>query len=142
VVEGADGARIEPGTVVVAPGDRHMEVASREHLRIYDGPYENSCRPSVDPLFRSVATHFGSHTLAVVLTGMGRDGLRGAEDVAFAGGHILVQDEASSVVWGMPGFVSRAGLADAAMPLDGLAAEIVRRLGVGRDAAMAAGASS
>jgi len=142
VVEGADGARIDPGTVCIAPGDRHMEVASRERLRVYDGPHENSCRPSVDPLFRSVATYFGPHTLAIVLTGMGRDGLRGAEDIAIAGGHILVQDEATSVVWGMPGFVSRAGLADAALPLDELPAEIVRRLGVGRDAAMVAGASS
>jgi two-component system chemotaxis response regulator CheB len=142
VVEAADGVRVSPGTVYVAPGDRHMEVASREHLRVYDGPHENSCRPSVDPMFRSVATHFGPHTLAIVMTGMGRDGLRGAEDVARAGGHLLVQDEDTSVVWGMPGFVSRAGLADAAVPLGALAGEVLRRLGVGRDAAMVAGAAS
>jgi two-component system chemotaxis response regulator CheB len=142
VVEAADGARVAPGTVYVAPGDRHMEVASREHLRVYDGPHENSCRPSVDPMFRSVATHFGPHALAIVMTGMGRDGLRGAEEVALAGGRLLVQDEDTSVVWGMPGFVSRAGLADAAVPLGALAGEVLRRLGVGRDAAMVAGAAS
>jgi two-component system chemotaxis response regulator CheB len=142
VIEGVDGARLSAGTVYIAPGDRHMELTSRENLRVYDGPHENSCRPSVDPLFRSVATHFGPNALAIVMTGMGRDGLRGSEDVALAHGHILVQDEASSVVWGMPGFVSRAGLADAAVPLGALSAEIVRRLGVGRDAAMLAGATS
>ena len=73
---------------------------------------------------------------------MGRDGLRGAEDVALAGGHLVVQDEATSVVWGMPGFVSRAGLADAALPLAALPGEIVRRIGVGRDAEVLAGAAS
>jgi len=142
VEEGADGVRLRPGTVYVAPGDRHLEVASRERLHVYDGPHENSCRPSVDPLFRSVAAQFGTSTLAVVLTGMGRDGLRGAEEVAMAGGHLLVQDEASSVVWGMPGFVSRAGLADAALNLAALPGEIVRRLRVGRDAEVLAEAAS
>jgi two-component system chemotaxis response regulator CheB len=141
-VEAADGARLTPGTVYIAPGDLHMEAMSRERLRVYDGPHENSCRPSVDPLFRSVAAQFGPHVLAIVMTGMGRDGLRGAEEIARAGGHILVQDEDSSVVWGMPGFVARAGLADAALPLPGLAAEIVRRLGVGRDATVLAEAAS
>jgi two-component system, chemotaxis family, protein-glutamate methylesterase/glutaminase len=134
VCEGADGARIAPGTVTIAPGDRHMELASRERLRVYDGPHENSCRPSVDPLFRTAAARYGDGVLAIVLTGMGRDGLRGAEEVALAGGHILVQDEATSVVWGMPGFIARAGLADAALPLPAMAAEIVRRVAVGRNA--------
>jgi two-component system chemotaxis response regulator CheB len=138
VREGDDGLRLSPGTVYIAPGDRHMEVASRERLRTYDGPHENSCRPSVDPLFRSAAASFGPGVLAVVMTGMGRDGLRGAEDVALAGGHIVVQDEATSVVWGMPGFVARAGLADASLPLGALAAEIVRRVAVGREATMEA----
>ena len=141
-VEAADGARLAPGTVYIAPGDLHMEVSSRERLRTFDGPHENSCRPSVDPLFRSVATQFGPHALAIVLTGMGRDGLRGAEEIARAGGHLLVQDEASSVVWGMPGFVARAGLADAAVPLSAMPAEVLRRVGVGRDAALVAGAAS
>jgi two-component system chemotaxis response regulator CheB len=142
VQEGVDGVRLQPGTVYVAPGDRHMEVGSRDRLHVYDGPHENSCRPSVDPLFRSVAAPFGPSALAIVLTGMGRDGLRGAEDVALARGHLVVQDEATSVVWGMPGFVSRAGLADAALPLAALPGEIVRRIGVGRDAAVLAGAAS
>ena len=142
VREGADGAHLDVGSVFIAPGDRHMAIANRSSLHVYDGPHENSCRPSVDPLFRSVAEQFGPHALALVLTGMGSDGLRGAEAVAEAGGRVLVQDEASSVVWGMPGFVSRAGLADAALPLPGLHDEIVRRLAVGRDPAVVSGAAS
>jgi two-component system, chemotaxis family, protein-glutamate methylesterase/glutaminase len=142
VVEAADGARLTPGTVYVAPGDLHLEAVSRARLHVYDGPHENSCRPSVDPLFRSVAAQFGPHVLAIVMTGMGRDGLRGAEEIARAGGHILVQDEVTSVVWGMPGFVARAGLADASVPLSALPAEITRRLGVGRGASLTAGAAS
>jgi two-component system chemotaxis response regulator CheB len=136
VCEGADGARIAPGIVTIAPGDRHMELASRERNRVYDGPHENTCRTSDDPLFRTAAARYGDGVLAILLTGMGRDGLRGAEEVALAGGHILVQDEATSVVWGMPGFIARAGLADAALPLPAMAAEIVRRVAVGRDAAV------
>jgi two-component system chemotaxis response regulator CheB len=104
-------------------------------IAINDGPPENSCRPAVDPLFRSVVATYGPHCLAVVLTGMGQDGLRGCEAVAAAGGQVLVQDEATSVVWGMPGFVSRAGLADAVVPLDRVAGEIVRRVGKRRTVA-------
>jgi two-component system chemotaxis response regulator CheB len=141
VCEGADGMHLRPGTLYIAPGDRHMGLGSRERLHVYDGPHENSCRPSVDPLFRTVAAHYGRAALAIVLTGMGRDGLRGAEEIALGGGHIIVQDEASSVVWGMPGFVDRAGLADAAVPLSLLPGEIVRRVGVGRDATLAEAAS-
>jgi two-component system chemotaxis response regulator CheB len=124
-VEAADGARLAPGTVYIAPGDLHMEVSSRERLRTFDGPHENSCRPSVDPLFRSVATQFGPHALAIVLTGMGRDGLRGAEEIARAGGHILVQDEASSVVWGMPGAAWKQGAAEEMLPLDMVPARLI-----------------
>jgi two-component system chemotaxis response regulator CheB len=126
---------LTPGGVLIAPGDRHMVVArlgAGRQVRTNQGPPENSCRPSVDPLFRSVADTFGPNTLAVVLTGMGRDGLRGAECVREVGGRILAQDEESSVVWGMPGFVARAGIADAIVPIEAMAREIVRRVGFGR----------
>jgi two-component system chemotaxis response regulator CheB len=106
---------------------------TRVVARVQQGPPENACRPAADPLFRSVASIYGRHTLAVVLTGMGQDGLRGCEAIRAAGGQILAQDEASSVVWGMPGFVVRAGLADKVLPLSMIAAEIVRRVKVGRD---------
>jgi two-component system chemotaxis response regulator CheB len=87
----------------------------------------------VDVLFRSVAEVYRPHALAIVMTGMGQDGLRGCERVREAGGQILAQDEASSVVWGMPGFVANAGLADKVAPLDQLGPEIVRRVRTGRD---------
>jgi two-component system chemotaxis response regulator CheB len=96
------------------------------------GPRENSCRPSVDPLFRSVAETYGAHALGIVMTGMGSDGMRGALQLHAAGARVIVQDEASSVVWGMPGFVVQSGIADAIVPLAGLSAEIERRLDVGR----------
>jgi two-component system chemotaxis response regulator CheB len=139
VLEAADGDRLKPGSVYIAPGDLHLAIAARDRevLHVYDGPHENSCRPSVDPLFRTVAERYGAHALGIVMTGMGSDGLRGAEHLAAAGARIIVQDEDSSVVWGMPGFVSRAGLADVAVPLAGLRAEILRRVAVGRDPALA-----
>jgi two-component system chemotaxis response regulator CheB len=136
---GASQARaneeLRPGHAAVAPGGQHLELVrggEAVRVRLQQGPPENSCRPSVDVLFRSVAEAYGPGVLAVVLTGMGKDGLRGCEAVRAAGGQVLVQDEASSVVWGMPGAVARAGLADAVLPLDGLAPEIVRRLRRGR----------
>ena len=98
------------------------------HLEINQKPPENSCRPAVDPLFRSVAKSFGPNVLAVVLTGMGSDGVIGAQFVRERGGQVYVQDEASSVVWGMPGQVAAAGQADAIFPLDSMAQEIVRRV--------------
>ncbi|MBD2185045.1 chemotaxis response regulator protein-glutamate methylesterase [Planktothrix sp. FACHB-1355] len=129
VIEGFDGAKLEPGTAYIAPGDFHMSVdrlGSIVQLRIHQSPPENSCRPAVDVLFRSVAQTYGAGALAVVLTGMGHDGLRGCEGIRSAGGQIFVQDKASSVVWGMPGFVAKAGLADKMLPLDQIAAEILR----------------
>ena len=130
VQEAKDGERLEQGHVLVAPGDYHMVVASEGRERKIalnkDSP-ENSCRPSVDSLFRSVAACFGSHVLAVVLTGMGSDGTRGAEAIRRAGGSVIVQDESSSVVWGMPGSIVSAGLADKTCPLEGIAAEILSR---------------
>ncbi len=98
-----------------------------EHLSIRQGPPENGCRPSVDVLFRSAADAYGPGVLGIVLTGMGHDGLKGGERIRAAGGRLLVQDEASSVVWGMPGAVARAGLAEDAFAPAWLGREIARR---------------
>jgi two-component system chemotaxis response regulator CheB len=97
-------------------------------IKISQSPPQNSCRPSADILFRSAADIFGSHVLAVVMTGMGQDGLRGCERIREAGGQILAQDQASSVVWGMPRFVAQAGLVDQILPLGKLGQEITRRV--------------
>jgi two-component system chemotaxis response regulator CheB len=131
VAEGRPSQPLLPGHAWIAPGDFHMAVErSGEVVRIVTNqqPPENSCRPAVDVLFRSVAQVFGQHALAVIMTGMGQDGLRGCADIQAAGGHVLVQDEASSVVWGMPGFVARAGIAEGILPLDRLGAEIIARV--------------
>lgn len=130
-VEATEGMPLQAGRAYIAPGGRHMEVSNaggKLHLRLHDGPLENSCRPSVDVLFRSVAKVFGEGTLAVVMTGMGQDGLRGCERIREAHGRVLVQDEATSVVWGMPGSVAHAGLADEELPLAQIAGEIGRRV--------------
>jgi two-component system chemotaxis response regulator CheB len=129
--EAEAGQLIESGHVYLAPGGRHLELAREANklvARLHDGPPENSCRPAVDVLFRSAATLMGPSVLAVVLTGMGQDGLRGSEVIRERGGRILAQDEASSVVWGMPGHVANAGLAEAVLPLTELSGEISRRL--------------
>jgi two-component system, chemotaxis family, protein-glutamate methylesterase/glutaminase len=131
VREAAPGAPVRPGEIWIAPGDWHMEVERRNgsvHLNTQQGPPENSCRPAVDVLFRSVARVYGSRVLAVILTGMGQDGLRGCRDIHSAGGTIYAQDEATSVVWGMPGFVAHAGIASRVLPLDQIGAEITRRV--------------
>jgi two-component system chemotaxis response regulator CheB len=136
VEEGYPGAVLEPGRAWLAPGDYHMVVAGDAHqvmLRTHQGPPENSCRPAVDVLFRSVAEVYKSHALAVEMTGMGQDGLRGCEHIRESGGQILAQDQATSVVWGMPGFVANAGLADKVLPLDQLGMEILRRVRYGRE---------
>ncbi len=129
VRECVSGEPLAPGRVVIAPGDFHMVVSQEEGavvLKTHQSPKENFCRPSVDVLFHSVARVYGARALAVVLTGMGQDGLKGCETLRAAGARIYVQDEASSVVWGMPGFVARSGLADKILPLDQIGAEIVR----------------
>jgi two-component system chemotaxis response regulator CheB len=95
-------------------------------LKTNQGPKENFCRPSVDVLFQSIARVYGSRALVVVLTGMGQDGLKGCQTLRELGARVYVQDEASSVVWGMPGFVARSGLADKILPLDQVGVEIVR----------------
>jgi two-component system chemotaxis response regulator CheB len=136
VGEATLGDALQPGHAWISPGDFHMELTrdaqQTVRLRLHQGPPENSCRPAVDVLFRSVAEMYGAHALAVVLTGMGQDGLRGCECIREVGGQVLAQDEATSVVWGMPGLVARAGLADLVLPLDQLGPEIVRRIRKGR----------
>ncbi len=136
VKEAAAGDVLRPAGVWIAPGDFHMVVdrnVQGAKLNTHQGPPENSCRPAVDVLFRSVAATYGPNVLAVVMTGMGQDGLRGCGTIRDAGGRVLVQDEASSVVWGMPGVVAQAGLADRIAPLDRLADEIVRETQYGRN---------
>lgn len=129
--EGKEGDLVRPGTAYIAPGGLHMEVVLHNNIRkihLQEGPPENSCRPAVDVLFRSVANHYGSGTLGVVLTGMGQDGMRGCELIRERRGQVLAQDEASSVVWGMPGAVVQAGYADKILPLDQVGAEMLRRV--------------
>lgn len=135
VEEGSRQQILRPSQALIAPGDFHMTVARQGpmvRLSTNQGPPENSCRPAVDVLFRSVVDVYGPYVLGVVLTGMGKDGLRGSERIREAGGQVIVQDEATSVVWGMPGFVAGAGLADAVLPLEQVAGEIVRRAGESR----------
>jgi two-component system, chemotaxis family, protein-glutamate methylesterase/glutaminase len=120
---------LEPGQAIIAPGGRHMTVersGASARVGINDAPAENSCKPAVDVLFRSVVRAYGPRVLGVVLTGMGSDGLRGCQLIHEAGGKVIVQDEATSVVWGMPGFVARAGLAHKQLPLEQIPAELVR----------------
>ena len=135
VEEAREGVRAEAGHAYIAPGGRHLTVrkdAAGIVLHLDDGPPVNSCKPAADVLFDAVHDALGRRALAVVLTGMGEDGLAGARRIHAAGGRVLVQDEASSVVWGMAGAVARAGIADAALPLLDLADEIIRRTQVGR----------
>jgi two-component system chemotaxis response regulator CheB len=131
VEEGRAGVILSPGHVWIAPGNFHMKVIHAGvnwRLNLNQGPPENSCRPAVDVLFRSVARAYGANVLGVVMTGMGSDGALGAQHIRDAGGDVIIQDEASSVVWGMPGLVHASGLADAGYPLDQLAAEITCRV--------------
>jgi two-component system chemotaxis response regulator CheB len=121
VREAVDGEEINAGHVYIAPGGRHMKVARRDGVAVAaldDGEPVNFCKPSVDLLFASAAQVWGSKAMGLVLTGMGADGLNGARALVAAGGNVLAQDEASSVIWGMPGQVAQAGLASALLPLD------------------------
>jgi two-component system chemotaxis response regulator CheB len=136
VEEGTEGVTLSPGRAWIAPGNFHMKVIRAglgRRLSLSQAPPENFCRPAVDVLFRSVALAYGANVLAVVMTGMGSDGALGAQDIRDAGGDVIIQDEASSVVWGMPGLVHASGLDDAAYPLDRLAIEITRRVLQSRD---------
>ncbi len=141
VREGKEGEKLQRGQVWIAPGGHHMTVVRRGTdflLGLNRDPEENSCRPAVDVLFRSLAQTYGANVLAVVLTGMGSDGTQGAAAVREAGGEVIVQDEESSVIWGMPGKVVAANLADRVFPLSGIAPELVRRVSMRRALAAAA----
>jgi two-component system chemotaxis response regulator CheB len=126
--EGKNGEEIKPGAILVAPGDHHMAIRGRDApvLRISAGPPVNFCRPAVDPMFASVAATFGPAALGIVLTGMGSDGVAGARAIVDAGGSVIAQDEASSVVWGMPGAAVAAGLCAAVLPPEEIALTVAK----------------
>ena len=131
VYEGKAGMKVEEGSIYIAPGDFHMRVVrkgTQEVLTLDQGDQENSCRPAVDVLFRSVSDVYGGSVVAVILTGMGQDGCRGVEQLRAHGAFVIAQDEASSVVWGMPGAVVQAGLADTVVGLGSIVPELVRRV--------------
>jgi two-component system chemotaxis response regulator CheB len=139
VVEAADGMELTAGTVYIAPGDRHLMLQRRAPgtvTQLSGAPPENSCRPAVDVMFRSVARLYGPAVCAVVLTGMGQDGRNGAKLLRDGGAEVFAQDEATSVVWGMPGAVVAAGLATEVLPLDKIAPALVGRVRIGRSAAV------
>lgn len=132
VFEARDGDPVVPGTIFLAPGDFHMRVTGANNkpiIRLDKEAKENYCRPAADPMLRSVVSQYGAATLAVVLTGMGSDGLEGCRRVAGAGGTVIAQDEATSVVWGMPGAVARAGICSRVAPIEELAAMCAELIG-------------
>ena len=135
VTEATAGERVRPGHVYIAPGGHHLQLVRNGQtveLALDDGPPENSCRPAADVLFRSAAAAYGSDLLGIVLTGMGSDGTHGAEAIHNAGGSVIVQDPTSAVIGSMPSAVISAGLSDAEVPIELMAAEIAARTGVGR----------
>ncbi len=149
VHEACEGEPVCRGKIVIARGNWHLEIRSQASasalptMHLHQGPLENHCRPAVDVLFRSAAKTFGPGVLAVVLTGMGYDGLIGARMIRQQGGCVLAQDQATSTVWGMPGAVVNAGLADKIVSLDAMASEIVKLAGRGASAsAEVSGASN
>lgn len=130
VREGKDGEEISAGHIYVAPGGRHLTAARGPNgaatIGLNDGPLVNFCKPAVDPLFESAAAVWGHKIMALVLTGMGSDGLNGAQAIVAAGGHVMAQDEETSVVWGMPGQVAHAGICSAILPLPDIAPRLTR----------------
>ncbi len=127
--EGQDGEVLKGGHIYLAPGDFHMTVemkGGQPTIALNKNPPENFCRPAVDPMFRSLAKTYGGSVLGVVLTGMGHDGLNGGQAIVDAGGAIVAQDEATSVVWGMPGAVATGGLCSAVLPLNDIGPTICR----------------
>ncbi len=132
VVEAQDNAIVQPGTVYIAPGDFHMTVIKEDKkykIKLNQDPPENSCRPAVDVLFRSLAKTYKDKVLAAVLTGMGQDGLEGAKALKKTGAFVIAQDKQTSVVWGMPKFVAEAGLADRVVPLGNITTTILELSG-------------
>jgi two-component system chemotaxis response regulator CheB len=130
VKEAEEGEIAQPGVVYIAPGGFHMTVTrpgTKTIIHLNTDPPENSCRPAVDVLFRAASQVYGGKLLAVMLTGMGYDGLKGSQLIKEKGGQVIAQDEASSVIWGMPGAVVQAGLADGVLPIDKIADEIIFR---------------
>jgi two-component system, chemotaxis family, protein-glutamate methylesterase/glutaminase len=130
--EAVDGEEVNAGTIYLAPGGKHMRVARRDGIAVIvidDGEPVNFCKPSVDPLFSSAAQVWGSWALGLMLTGMGADGSRGSQALVAAGGSIVAQDEASSVIWGMPGQVAHLGLCSAVLPLKDIAGKLTRLFG-------------
>jgi two-component system chemotaxis response regulator CheB len=139
VHQAVNGEPVLKGSIYLAPGGQHMTVARRKGAAVIaldDGPPINFCKPAIDPLFSSAAAVWGAACLALVLTGMGSDGTQGAAEIVAAGGSVMAQDEATSVIWGMPGSVAEAGLCSAVLPLGEIAPATVRLFrGHSRDAA-------
>ena len=122
---------IEKGAIYIAPGNYHMRANKQntgDVLLLDQAEPENSCRPAVDVMFRSAADLYGGAVIAVILTGMGQDGLKGAERLHAEGAYVIAQDESSSVVWGMPGAVARAGLAHTVVNLHAVVPEIIKHV--------------
>jgi two-component system chemotaxis response regulator CheB len=127
--EAVDGEPVKPGRIYLAPGGKHMRVARNGAdtvIALDDGPAVNFCKPAVDPLFTSAIDIWHGNILSVILTGMGSDGMRGGKDIVAAGGSVIAQDEASSVVWGMPGAAANAGICAAILPLNQIGAKVNR----------------
>jgi two-component system chemotaxis response regulator CheB len=134
VVEASDGEAVEPRTAYVAPGGRHMVLrknGDRVSIGLNDQPPENGCRPSVDVLFRSVAAAYPRSVIAIVLTGMGTDGAKGLGPLKRSGAYVIAQDEATSVVWGMPGAAVATDQVDEVLPLEGIGPTVASLLGAG-----------
>jgi two-component system, chemotaxis family, protein-glutamate methylesterase/glutaminase len=127
--EAVDGEIVKPGRIYLAPGGRHMRVVrhgAETAIALDDGPPVNFCKPAVDPLFNSAIDVWQGGIMSVILTGMGSDGMRGGKDIVAAGGSVIAQDEATSVVWGMPGAAANAGICAAILPLNQIAPKLVR----------------
>ncbi len=132
--EAADGDALEPGKILIAPGDYHMLLKKRDDkivAKLNQDPPVNYCRPAVDPMMQSVVDIYGNKAFGVILTGMGYDGKKGAMALAEAGGTVYAQDEETSIVWGMPGAVAEAGICSAVLPLTQLAPKIIEFFGKG-----------
>nr|WP_321443621.1 chemotaxis response regulator protein-glutamate methylesterase [uncultured Cohaesibacter sp.] len=127
--EGKDGDVVQNGHIYVAPGGKHMKLvkqAGQAVIKLTDEPPVNFCKPAVDPLFETAASIYGSAALAVILTGMGHDGTAGAQFIVDAGGSVIAQDQATSVVWGMPGAAAQAGVCAAVLPLNQIGSKVLR----------------